>query len=161
MKLTVLKVEKHERHNSRRPRDFWKKPIIYFAYKDESIFENFGNRAARPVDLYRKVIPEVLKAVDLPETTKVNWSQKAGCSCGCSPGFIVQTPAHFDIWVTVGGPKREQSEAADAVASARTLALMRDPTIAPILLGLKTPQETANLLEISEVLTIDDLTRSD
>ena len=37
--------------------------------------------------------------------TKVRWSQYAGCSCPCSPGFIVegypQAVSRQDIYVTV------------------------------------------------------------
>lgn len=33
--------------------------------------------------------------------TKVSWSQKAGCICGCSPAFILAGHRGFDIWVHV------------------------------------------------------------
>jgi len=33
---------------------------------------------------------------------KVHFSRKAGCACGCSPGFIAsQVPWHTDVWVSV------------------------------------------------------------
>lgn len=75
----------------------YKKPRVYF-FHDESILENLENRRSRPYNEYRKLMPEVLKKAnknpdfaDIPENTKAAWSQKAGCSCGCSPGFILQT----------------------------------------------------------------------
>lgn len=52
--------------------------------------ENFNNRRKHPLSLYRK---SALKALDKLEIDRsklsVKWSQKAGCRCGCSPGFIV------------------------------------------------------------------------
>lgn len=62
-----------------------------------------GFRWNTPFALYRQhVIPTVLLAMGQPSNTKVRWSQKAGCGCGCSPGFIIhQTGVPKDVWVTV------------------------------------------------------------
>jgi hypothetical protein len=65
-----------------------------------------GGRYKRPHQAYRKeVLPLVLIDLMIASNTKVTWSQKAGCSCGCSPGFILDIhPAKtgFEaIWVTV------------------------------------------------------------
>lgn len=84
----------------------FKKPRVYF-FVDETILENLQNRRSRPYNEYRKLIPQVLKKANkqqdkelpkFPENTKACWSQKAGCSCGCSPGFILQT----DHWALEG-----------------------------------------------------------
>lgn len=48
-----------------------------------------------------------------PEATSIKFSQKAGCTCGCSPGFIVNTESHLqgtNNWVTIE-PTQEQQEA--------------------------------------------------
>lgn len=71
-----------------RGKDARKATRVYFWHEGESILENFGNRVARPTDVYRKFLPEVSKALGLPEDTPYRWSQYAGCSCPCSPGFI-------------------------------------------------------------------------
>lgn len=53
----------------------------------------------------KKLLPEVLaKAGVHPEAIKVcvqqsRWSQKAGCSCGCSPGFVVNNLAGREVFV--------------------------------------------------------------
>ena len=62
-----------------------------------------GARWNHPSDLYRQVVvPEALKALNLPASTSVRWSQKAGCSCGCSPGFIVSdNEGHREVFVTI------------------------------------------------------------
>jgi len=84
------------------------KPRCYVGVRGEGILSNLENRHRRPVDLYRSYIPAIKAAMHLtPEVAakvKFNWSQRAGCSCGCSPGFIVSnlpTHLHFDMWVTV------------------------------------------------------------
>lgn len=70
-------------------------PVIVFVWvKNESILENLVNRHNRPVDAYRSLLPEALsQGLDVPAYTgerwakQARWSQKAGCSCPCSPGF--------------------------------------------------------------------------
>lgn len=49
---------------------------------------------------FRKVLPEILKQAGIPEATAV-WSWKAGCSCGCSPGFILDKGYGVDIFAAV------------------------------------------------------------
>ncbi len=75
------------------------KPRVYLWPEDESVMDNFFRRWARPVKAYREVMPAVLKKAGLEDTVKFRWSQKAGCSCGCSPGFILQMSkySNFDI----------------------------------------------------------------
>jgi len=67
-----------------------KKPRIYFFHSKESILDNLVNRHDRPYKLYREFLPEIFKKADIPANTKARWSQYAGCSCPCSPGFIVE-----------------------------------------------------------------------
>lgn len=55
-----------------------------------------------PYREFRKVMPQVFEQLGL-ESVKFNWSQYAGCSCPCSPGFILKTTGHYDIFVTVKG----------------------------------------------------------
>ena len=63
-------------------------------------------RNRRPFQLYREVLlPKVFKKLKLPPNIRASWSQKAGCSCGCSPGFILDTlplrRGYDAIYVTV------------------------------------------------------------
>lgn len=75
---------------------------VHVFTKGESILENLQNRRQRPHTVYKKeVIPAVLAAMGLPADTKVRWSQKAGCTCGCSPGFIVDAVRGVTAYVTV------------------------------------------------------------
>ena len=61
-----------------------------------------GHRHNRPyVDYREQVMPEVLKQMGLPKNAKYKWSQKAGCACGCSPGFIVKGGIPKDVYVSV------------------------------------------------------------
>lgn len=66
---------------------------IYFWPVGETILENVQNRRGRPYNEFRKMIPEILRRHQFDEhaihTAHPKWSQKAGCSCGCSPGFII------------------------------------------------------------------------
>jgi len=88
---------------------FYHRPRIYVRPEGETIVENFlEGRHTRPYTLYKKeVLPQLFRVLGLggpgiDNRIKVSWSQKAGCSCPCSPGFIVKDGnVPFDIHVTV------------------------------------------------------------
>ena len=96
------------------------KARIYFWLEGQSILENFFARGSEPHALVKPfIVPMALEAMGLPADTKATWSRKAGCSCGCSPAFIVDAPNEkgYDVFVTVsltGGVAAK--EQADAVA---------------------------------------------
>ena len=69
---------------------------IYVWIKGESILGNLLNRRSRPYNYYKtEIIPTALRALGIDPAKKVNWSQKAGCSCPCSPGFIAKDIPQF------------------------------------------------------------------
>lgn len=80
-------------------------PRVYFFEKNESILAHLHRRHYRPHQEYRKLLPQVYAKLDFPSGVKAKWSQYAGCSCPCSPGFILKLPDDFsyeqDIFVTV------------------------------------------------------------
>ena len=83
--------------------DFYHRPRIYVSPEGETVMENFTEgRHTRPYTLYRQeVLPALFRLLGISDV-KVGWSQKAGCSCPCSPGFIVKDGSlPFDIHVTV------------------------------------------------------------
>ena len=66
-----------------------RKPIIYFWPSKETTQENLVNRRNRPYKEWKKLIPQVLEQLNIENPGyKWTWSQYAGCSCPCSPGFI-------------------------------------------------------------------------
>jgi hypothetical protein len=93
-----MRIEPHNKHRT----DRTTKPRVY-VWPSETVLEQLLNRRARPVSEYRKnILPEVLKYLNLPADTKVRWSQNAGCQCGCSPGFILNTTSRTDLHVYLG-----------------------------------------------------------
>src|SRR5690606_4723692 len=71
--------------------------------------ENFlHGRHNRPYAAYRTLLPEGFKQLNV-EPLKARWSQYAGCSCPCSPGFILSDMLSetgsawdaYDVHVTV------------------------------------------------------------
>ena len=87
---------------------------IYF-WPAESVQENLENRRVRPYTECKKLIPYVLEMAQIGHfrffhNVTARWSQKAGCACGCSPGFILDgrlVPRNinnfgtYDIHVTI------------------------------------------------------------
>lgn len=100
-KITFLRVDIPEKSVKNR----------MFIFPDgETIMDNLINRHSRPHQIYKKeVIPLVMKELKkkFPDTYKKvkdntwKWSQYAGCSCGCSPGFIGSTKDNVEIFVDV------------------------------------------------------------
>lgn len=96
MKIVRVKLVPVEKKNAH--------PRMYFWPVDETVLDNMKNRRHRPTKEYRKLIPDVLKQVfEVSQTYRARWSQYAGCSCPCSPGFIVSglTGSSYDIHVDV------------------------------------------------------------
>lgn len=71
-------------------RGYKPKTRVYVWPVGESLIDNLINRRSRPISAFRAVAETALTdlGVDMDKIT-MRWSQKAGCSCGCSPGFIV------------------------------------------------------------------------
>ena len=66
------------------------KTRIYIWTEGETLEENLFNRRSRPLGLYRQSAFMALDKLKIDRSKmSVKWSQKAGCGCGCSPGFIV------------------------------------------------------------------------
>ena len=89
-------------------KEWVKQTRIYIWPQGESVLQNLENRRQRPYTTYKKeVIPAVLEKMGMPADTKLRWSQYAGCSCPCSPGFIVDGHSLHDVHVTIEGETNE------------------------------------------------------
>lgn len=116
MKATV--TQQHRDYKTRRS-------IAYVSIKDETFLENFGNRAARPHKVWQPAVEAALREAGI-EFERLSWSQKAGCRCGCSPGFYIKGRDHLTVWLDVeGSPKTTDPE----LSARRTGQLLSDPTI--------------------------------
>lgn len=87
---------------------------VYFWPEGETFLENFFvGRRTRPVGALKKLLPEVFKQQGLPEHP-AEWSQYAGCTCGCSPGFVVTGLYGFDLYVTYKIEQAQEGQVDDA-----------------------------------------------
>lgn len=109
MKITSTKMRNH-REELYKPGRWaeWKRAAnartrIYIHPHGETLIDNLMNRRTRPYNEYRKLLPDILTAVGLdPKLAEsARWSQKAGCGCGCSPGFIINNDYGKSIWAAV------------------------------------------------------------
>ena len=103
--------------------------IVYVGIEGESFWENFADRTSRPHTAWRPYVIQALKNAGV-EFKNIRWSQKAGCSCPCSPGFIVQggTYPAKDYWVTLRVQERQTTNPDES--EFRLNQLLSDPTIA-------------------------------
>jgi hypothetical protein len=98
---------------------------MYVSVADETIMDNLANRKRRPYNVYKTLIHSSALASVL-DLSKLSWSQHAGCTCNCSPGFILNRQTlkneagdyfnYFDIWVTL-----ENAPTVDETKPARVL----------------------------------------
>lgn len=98
---------------SRTQREYFKEPRVYVDIEGETLMDDLMNRRSRPYNVFRKVVQDqALEALGVTsDTHKLAWSQYAGCTCPCSPGFIVKrkvdapwdavSAPRADVWVTV------------------------------------------------------------
>lgn len=99
-------MNKLKLHVSSRPASQFK-ARVYFFVEDETVVDNMMKRRSRPYKEYRKMLPTVLSMAGCSNPEEVaesaRWSQKAGCSCGCSPGFILNGRAvrNRDFYVSI------------------------------------------------------------
>jgi hypothetical protein len=111
MNLVPVKTEIMFRQRSKgfSYRELNKNPRIYVSIANESIFENLVLRRSRPTKVFRQAATTALKEKGITPK-KMRWSQYAGCSCPCSPGFILDdfdfekgtiSSFQFDVFVSV------------------------------------------------------------
>jgi hypothetical protein len=86
-------------------RDRDKPRRVYVGFKDWTVMEDLHNRTRRPYQLWKEPMLEALARIGVePETAR--WSQKAGCSCPCSPGFVINGDRihnDYSYWITLPG----------------------------------------------------------
>ena len=101
LEMKIVSTKKLERYGQ--------KPLsrvrLFVMVQNEKLRENLAKRFDRPYKAYRaEVLPKVLK--NELWLAKASWSQTAGCSCGCSPGFFLDIdPAKVGyeaVFVTIG-----------------------------------------------------------
>jgi hypothetical protein len=137
MQLIVTKAEAHKR-TPNNMRDRLSK--VYVWPEGETLMENLAERRNRPIKLYRTVLATALERAGCPETlakqlaASARWSQKAGCGCGCSPGFRLDREVsvikdgraiYADFHVTVATAPPASAESAELVRAKGAAALER------------------------------------
>lgn len=87
-------------------------PRVYVdAGKSFNALEDLSNRRRRPHHDWKPFVVEALDRIGITYE-RMFWSQTAGCSCGCSPGFVLRNAdaPPMDVWVTLpGAPTVDES----------------------------------------------------
>ena len=113
------------RQNTRGWREFTKAPRMYVHVPHETIMDNLVNRKRRPYSIYKELV-RASNVSDTLEIGKLTWSQYAGCTCPCSPGFILPAQTlcidgeyipFFDVWMVF-----DNAPSVDETKPARVLA---------------------------------------
>ena len=76
--------------------------FLFVADTAEHLLQNIKDLP--PHEYFRdQLMPEVLAAMGLPADSEFHWDPLAGCSCGCSPGFVLDHSKGKDVFVTYDG----------------------------------------------------------
>lgn len=117
LKVTKVSISSGDTQRSR----------VYVDIKGEGIWESFAARTSRPYNLWRPLVKAALEREGWTGV-QLSWSQRAGCPCPCSPGFIVTAGGkpRKVVWVEItGGPNSVDIREYNL----RAQALSDDPTI--------------------------------
>lgn len=89
-----------------------KKSSLYVGLSGESIWDNLMNRRNRPTKLYKLIAEEAFAVAGITEEMygSLLWSQYAGCSCPCSPGFKVGKILDFTFYLTIKVENKQAQE---------------------------------------------------
>jgi hypothetical protein len=84
--------------------EYRQRPRCYLFVSGESILDNLRNRRGRPHEELKPLVEQELRASGV-SFADLQWSQRAGCECGCSPGWILydarfENSDKFDVWAT-------------------------------------------------------------
>lgn len=116
----IMIIERYSNYE----RGWNKAPRMYVSTDQEfSVLEDLMNRRNRPYAFWRKSVRKALAGINI-DLSKMAWSQTAGCSCPCSPGFVLDSQfididgeffRYFDVWVTLVGAPSVKSELVSAI----------------------------------------------
>lgn len=88
--MTITEVTTNKSSSARRKTS----SVVYIWPEKETILDNLMNRRDRPYKEWAKLLPEVFKQAfgieDFKKEYTARWDQYAGCSCPCSPGFVIR-----------------------------------------------------------------------
>lgn len=110
----LIREKKYDhRDDARGRRHFYNREThIHVGITNETVLANLMNRRQRPYTTWKKeLIPLVAKLI-FDETglimgSRINWNQRLGCSCPCSPGFRTSlydeegNTKAYTVWVTI------------------------------------------------------------
>lgn len=99
------------------------KTRVFVSIEGESMWDDFERRTSRPHTLWAQPIKDALIRAGFPADVKLRWSQKAGCSCPCSPAFFVTGgPVGHDLWATIAADTVQSTDLDTAADRGRQLA---------------------------------------
>jgi len=90
--------------------------VFVWASEEFNVLEDLANRTRRPHQIWKPLVLKILEQVGISDV-KLRWSQRAGCSCPCSPGFIIEEGMRFglrdgDIFIHMIAPTVDESKPA-------------------------------------------------
>jgi hypothetical protein len=91
---------------------FTQQPEYSHKGEDKALDKEWRKYNKYELSIQKKIIDQAVSNGMLDESLakELKWSRKAGCSCGCSPGWTSRDYRRQTIWLTVTSPSKEQEK---------------------------------------------------
>jgi hypothetical protein len=91
---------------------FTKQPEYSHKGEDKALDKEWRKYNKYELLIQKRIIDQAVQdgLLDKSLAEELKWSRKAGCSCGCSPGWVTRDYRRQTIWLTVTSPSKEQEK---------------------------------------------------
>jgi len=108
-----------------------KQPEYSHKGEDKELDKEWKRYNKAELMIQKRIISQAVQdgLLDKDLAQELKWSRKAGCSCGCSPGWKTRDYRRQSLWLTVTSPSKEQEKKERnkdyaAIQEAKTLSSM-------------------------------------
>lgn len=120
-----------------------KKARVHLFVEGETLVDDFGRRTSRPWRVWKPIIAAALAEIEV-HPTRISWSQYAGCSCPCSPGFILHGVHGVGWWGTIVSEVAQVSNPVQSVVRQASLISAHPDLVQPDETLIETVERVVN-----------------
>jgi hypothetical protein len=91
---------------------FTKEPEYSHKGEDKELDKEWRKYNKAELMIQKRIIDQAVQdgLLDRNLAEELRWSRKAGCQCGCSPGWKSRDYRRQSLWLTVTSPSKEQEK---------------------------------------------------
>jgi len=111
-KHTILYISNPFSPEDLKDSGFTKQPEYSHKGEDKELDKEWKRYNKAELAIQERIISQAVQDGLLDESLarELKWSRKAGCQCGCSPGWKTRDYRRQSLWLTVTSPSKEQEK---------------------------------------------------